>query len=347
MQAIRAVVITDPLLEQLIYTKGVMHLRKQKRIDLAFLPTSVHALPRLSEALGCNLWIKRDDQTGLALGGNKTRKLEYLVADALVQGADTLVTGGMIQSNHCRQTAAAAARYGLRCALLLHADRPVHNDGNVLLDKLFGADIWWADSFATIGQLGEHVRNNGHKPYVIPYGGSNAVGALGYVNAMLEFVEQQKNIAQKITHIIIPSCSRGTQVGLVVGAKIAGFTGSIIGISIDYDKTHKEKYDQEYVDLAYQVAEQLGVTMTFTQDDFDIRYEYAIGYGIVGELEKHAVQFMAQQEGILLDPVYTGRAFGALQSMIHKGEFTRNDGVLFWHTGGASALFAYAKELVK
>lgn len=320
------------------------------RISLAFLPTPLHELPRLTGLLQSpTLVIKRDDQTGLALGGNKTRKLEYLLGDALSQHCDTIVTAGAKQSNHCRQTSAAAARLGLRCELLLQGDKPNTPEGNLLLDLLFGAVVHWKDDKNTpqsLDELADTVRLHGYNPYIIPYGGSNALGALGYINAMLELADQQKNLLRPITHIIVPSCSGATQVGLVIGARLTGFTGKIIGISVDYDITNKEYYQKLHVDLAYATCAKIGVNMAFTCDDFTICYDYAQGYGMVHDSERNAIQLMAQYEGILLDPVYTGRAFGALLNMINKNIFAPTDTILFWHTGGTPALFPYADSLM-
>jgi len=324
---------------------------EQQRIKLAFLPTPIHELPRVTKHLnGPRILIKRDDLTGLALGGNKTRKLEYLFGDALKHDIDTIVTAGAVQSNHCRQTAAAAAQLGLRCELLLNGKPPQALDGSTLLDNVLGANIHWQGHDGgpnTLEELAQRVRAAGHKPYIIPYGGSNAFGTMGYVNAMVEIMQQQEASQQPITHIILASCSGATQAGLVVGAQLANFTGKIIGISVDYDESQKAQYQQDHVDLANATAAKLGLDKQFTSNDFAVEYAYATGYGIVKELERNAIHLLAGLEGILLDPVYSGRAFGALIDMIEKGNFSENDTILFLHTGGAPALFPYASKIVR
>ena len=328
-----------------------MSLEQQPKVKLAFLPTPMQELSRLSNTLkGPRIFIKRDDQTGLALGGNKTRKLEYLLGDALTEDIDTLITAGAIQSNHCRQTAAAAAQMGLRCELLLSGERPKTYEGNVLLDNLLGAQIHWNakdESHTNLEAVAEKSRAAGHKPYIIPYGGSNVFGTLGYVNAMYELMEQQKTLEHRISHIVFASCSGATQAGLVVGAQLAGFSGKVIGISIDYDAAQKSKYQQDLVNLANATVAKLGVNKLYKQEDFEVNYEYATGYGIVGDLERDAIHLLGRKQGILLDPVYSGRAFGAMLDMIKKGFFTENDSILFWHTGGSPALFPYASKLVQ
>ncbi|HEY2810598.1 MAG TPA: D-cysteine desulfhydrase family protein [Rhabdochlamydiaceae bacterium] len=327
-----------------------MLLDQQPRVPLAFLPTPIQELNRLTKKCkGLRLWIKRDDQTGLALGGNKTRKLEYLLGDALQQDIDTLVTGGAVQSNHCRQTAAAAAQMGLRCELLLHGASPSLWEGNVLLNKLLGAHVHFKEdpgAPASLKELGQRVHAAGHKPYVIPYGGHNVFGAMGYVNAMRELMQQQKEKEHPITHIIFASCSGATHIGLQIGARWMRFAGKIMGISIMHTVADSEEFQKELADLATATALKLGMRETFGSEDFLVNYDYATGYGVVGELEKNAVHLLAKEEGILLDPIYSGRAFGGLLYMMEKGYFTSSDTILFWHTGGSPALFPYAGTLV-
>jgi 1-aminocyclopropane-1-carboxylate deaminase/D-cysteine desulfhydrase-like pyridoxal-dependent ACC family enzyme len=204
------------------------------KLNFAHLPTPIEALPRLSEALGGpRLLVKRDDQTGLALGGNKTRKLEFLVAEARDKGAETLITGGALQSNHCRQTAAAAARLGLKCILVLTGDKPKEASGNLLLDQLFGAEIVYVadrtDRDRTLQETFDRATNEGKKPYLIPYGGSNATGALGYVFVMKELIDQ--NVSAD--WIVFATSSGGTHAGLLLGQRVFGFNGKVLGISVD------------------------------------------------------------------------------------------------------------------
>jgi D-cysteine desulfhydrase len=327
-----------------------MHLDKLSRFRLAQLPTPVEALPASTRVLGGpNLLIKRDDQTGLAFGGNKTRKLEFLLGEALAQSADTLVTAGAAQSNHCRQTAAAAAKAGLKCELLLSGKKPASPVGNLLLNELLGATAYWierAQLAAKLGEVPDQLRAQGRNPYVIPVGGSSGVGATGYVLAMQELAAQLRSSGQRVDHIVFGSSSGGTQAGIVLGARITGFEGQLHGVSIDKSEPEHEAYEDEVAQIANECASYIGSDARVMRDDINVIYGYTgEGYGIVGDLEREAIRLMARHEGILLDPVYTGRAFGAFVDLIRGGVFKRGESVLFWHTGGAPALFAYGEEL--
>jgi len=327
-----------------------MHIETLPRFLLAQLPTPIERLERLSRDLGGpELLIKRDDQTGLALGGNKTRKLEFLVGQALEQSADTLVTAGAAQSNHCRQTAAAAAKAGLKCELILAGRKPDLPNGNVLLDELLGAKCHWIERSQfpiKLRELPEQLRAQGRKPYVIGVGGSNGVGATGYVLAMMELTEQLCATQHRVDHIMFASSSGGTQAGVVLGARVAGFGGQLHGLSIDKDDLEHEAYEEEVAQIANECAQYIGSDVRLARQHIKIISGYTgEGYGVVSNLEREAIRLMARREGIILDPVYTGRAFGALLDLIRKGVFKRGEIVLFWHTGGAPALFAYAKEL--
>jgi L-cysteate sulfo-lyase len=329
-----------------------MNLEKLPRLSLAHLPTPVEELPRLSRELaGPRLLVKRDDQTGLATGGNKTRKLEFLIAEALAQEADMVITAGAMQSNHCRQTAAAAARAGLDCALVLGGEPPSVPTGNLLLDILLGAQIHWAGPDRRgerLEQIAHELQAQGRRPYLIPYGGSNEIGATGYVAAMLELHKQlAPDFRASIDHIVVASSSGGTQAGLVVGARAIGFSGQIIGISIDKGEAGDEPYPLHMARLANATAARVGVDAEFSAADFVVNRDYlGEGYGVVGDLEREAVHMVARLEGLLLDPVYTGRAMGGLIDMIRRGVFGPDETVLFWHTGGMLALFAYTHALV-
>ncbi len=329
-----------------------MQIEKLPRFPLTQLPTPVETLSALSRELGGpTLLVKRDDQTGLALGGNKSRKLEFLVGDALAKGCDTLVTMGAAQSNHCRQTAAAAAKAGLQCELILNGTKPEIRNGNLLLNELFGANEHWIERSqraAKLLALADQLRVRGRKPYLIPVGGSNGVGATGYVVAMLELMAQLSASKQPVDHIVFGSSSGGTQAGMVVGARVAGFTGRLQGLSIDKDDPEHEEYEIEVAQIANACAGYIGSDVRLSKDDVKVVYGYmGQGYAVVGDLEREAIRLMARYEGILLDPVYAGRAFGALVDLIRKKVFKPEETVLFWHTGGAPALFAYAKELAQ
>lgn len=318
-----------------------------ERFRLAQLPTPIEKLDRLSKHLGgANIYVKRDDQTGLAFGGNKSRKLEFLVADALAQGCDHLITTGAAQSNHCRQTAAAAARAGLGCSLILRGSRPAQLSGNQLLNQLLGAHLYWCEQTPAGELIHAGMRQQaslGHKPYLIPLGGSNVVGSTGYVLAMEELMEQLDSGRINMDFIIFASSSGCTQAGLVLGAKVYGFRGQILGISVDHPA---ETVKTQVSALATATATHLGLGTISVADLVEVNDDYlGEGYAQIGDPEREAIQMMAQLEGILLDPVYTGRAAAGLIDLIRWGAFPRNQNVLFWHTGGGPALFAYADKL--
>lgn len=308
------------------------------KLSFAHLPTPIEELESLSAQLGGpRIIVKRDDQTGLAFGGNKTRKLEYLLADARKNGADTLITGGAVQSNHCRQTAAAAARNGFACSLVLTGERPAKPSGNNFLDLFLGAEIVWAgdtDREIALEQTFQNIRAEGRKPYLIPYGGSNAIGALGYVYAMQEMLEQ----VEQPQWIVFPSSSGGTQAGLALGGRMFDFRGKILGISID---NPANELSSMVARIADETAQCLGIDERFSPQDILVNDDYlGGGYGIMGEPEVEALSMFARSEGILLDPVYTGRAGAGLIDLIRKEIIQADQTVLFWHTGGTPAIFA-------
>jgi D-cysteine desulfhydrase len=322
-------------------------MKEVSRVRIAHLPTAIEELPRLSELLkGPRILVKRDDQTGLAFGGNKTRKLEFLVAEARAQGARTLISAGAIQSNHCRQTAAAAARFGFDCTLVLTGETPGKGSANFLLDQLFGAQIVIVsdrkDRDRILQETFEEALSTGRRPYLVPYGGSSPTGALGYAFAMKEFVEQ--NIPADT--IVFGTSSGGTHAGLVLGQRLFGYKGKVLGISID----EPEEWLQSHVSvLASRASERLGDRIDFTISDVLASDEYCqAGYGVLTQAEREAVNLFAKYEGLLLDPVYTGRAAAGMIDLIRKGFFQRGETVLFWHTGGQPALFAdrYAQALL-
>ena len=314
------------------------------KLSLGQLPTPVHALEKLSKHFdnGPNIYIKRDDLTGLALGGNKVRKLEYIMQDALKQGCDTIITAGAAQSNHCRQTAAASAQQGLECHLVLGGEEPEISSGNLLLDKLFGAHIHWAGENRKgedIPKIQEALEKKGKNPYQVSYGGSNHFGVCGFVNAMFELEEQLKQ--QSISHIVFGSSSGGTQAGMMIGKALLNQSYELIGINIDKDETFGIPFKDFVLNLANQANDFLETGQQTNVDDLILNDDYVgEGYGVVGQAEEEAIALTAQLEGILLDPVYTGRAMAGLIGMIRKGQLTADDNVLFWHTGGAPALFA-------
>lgn len=318
------------------------------RIPLGFFPTPLTEMPRLSRALGGpRLFVKRDDQTGLATGGNKTRKLEFSVAEALRQGAETLITMGGVQSNHCRQTAAAAARRGLGCVVVLRGHPPAGWNGNLLLDRLLGARVVFSGD-RTREEVAQEVAAQetaaGRRPYLIPVGASNAVGAVGFVAAMEELDGQLKAQKLRVDRIVFASSSFGTQAGLVVGAKAIGFAGEIAAIAID---SSRAELQAGVAAIAAEAIRRLGLSLSVSPDEV-VAYDgyLGAGYAVMGEPEREAIALAATTEGILLDPVYTGRAVAGLIDLIRRGRFGKDETILFWHTGGSAALFAYADQLM-
>lgn len=328
-----------------------MHLARFARIRLAHLPTPLEPLPRLSEELGLDLWIKRDDCTGLAGGGNKTRKLEFLLGAAFEQDADTLVTQGAVQSNHVRQTAAAAAAHGLACEIILEertgskATDYVGN-GNVLLDRLFGANLrtvpGGTDMVAELDKTAAEVRARGGKPYVIPGGGSNPVGALGYVDCAREIVVQADEMDLEVHRIVTATGSAGTHAGLVAGLAVMGADIPVLGIGV---RAPKDRQEANVFKLAEETAALLGqpgrVTREMVVADCDYVGE---GYGLIDQGVIDALTLAARLDGIVLDPVYSGKAMKGLIALARAGQF-KGETVVFLHTGGAQGLFGYQTEI--
>lgn len=327
-----------------------MHISRYPRVSLAHLPTALEAMPRISEALGGpNLWIKRDDCTGLSGGGNKTRKLEFLMADAVEQGADTIITQGATQSNHARQTTAAAAKLGMECHVLLE-DRTGYTDpayqfnGNVLLDQLHGSSISMrpadTDMNAAMEDVAVALRDEGKKPYIIPGGGSNEIGALGYVNCATELMVQANNSNLKIDHVVHATGSSGTQAGLVLGLEALNSGIPVYGVGV---RAPKEKQENMVFSLAERTADFMGMKPGVIQREAVVANSDYVGdgYGLPTDAMKEAVKMLAQYEGILLDPVYSGKGFSGLIDLIRKGHFKKGENVVFLHTGGSASLFGY------
>lgn len=325
-----------------------MKIKELPKEKLGFFPTPIVELKRLTKFLnGPRIFMKRDDLTGLALGGNKTRKLEYLIAEAISQNCDTVITGGAEQSNHCRQTAAAAAACGLKCHLVLGGYEPENYSGNFLLDYLLGAEIHWTGEFRKgekIPEITEKLIQQGHKPYVIPYGGSNPIGASAFVYAMKELKQQQYQFNEKFDYIIFASSSGGTHAGLLIGKEAFEIETELIGIGIDKEETEGEPLEIRISKLANQTADMLEAKINIDPSKIIIKHEYeGGGYGVVGNLETEAIKLTAQYEGIILDPVYTGRTMGGLVDMVRKKIIEPNKNILFWHTGGIPSVFSYSK----
>jgi L-cysteate sulfo-lyase len=326
-----------------------MHLARFGRVSLGHFPTPLEKMENLTKALGGpQLWIKRDDCTGLATGGNKTRKLEFLVADAVAKGADTLVTQGATQSNHVRQTAAAACKLGMKCFALL--ERRVTNQGdnyeqagNVLLDDLLKCEYEFRPEGLDMNAEGQAYANalneKGHKTYFIPGGGSNPIGALGYANAAAELVYQADSIGLKIDKLVHATGSAGTQAGLVAGFHAMNTPIDIVGISV---RANKEKQIDNVHKLACATADLIGTRGELERGLVEAFDEYVgPGYGQPTDEMVDAIALLASQEGIFLDPVYSGKGLAGLIGLIRKGYFKSDENVVFLHTGGSAGLFAY------
>ena len=326
-----------------------MHLARFPRLHFAHLPTPLEPMKRLSEHLGGpNIWIKRDDCTGLAGGGNKTRKLEFLMADAVERGADTVITQGATQSNHARQTAAIATKLGLACHILLEdrtgmEDADYNYNGNVMLDQLFGSPLKkypaGTDMNAAMEQVAAELREAGKKPYIIPGGGSNEIGALGYVNCGLELLTQANDRSLKIDEVIHATGSAGTQAGLVTGLTASNSQIPVLGIGV---RVPKETQETNVFKLCERTADYLGISGSVKREDVRANCDYVgKGYGFPAQSTIEAIQLFAKTEGILLDPVYSGKGAAGMIDLIRNGRFSKDQNIVFLHTGGAQALFGY------
>jgi len=326
---------------------------RAERLPLAHLPTPLEPLERLSRELGGpRIWVKRDDCTGLAGGGNKTRKLEFLLGEALDRSADTVLTAGAVQSNHARQTAASCARLGLRCELFLEEAAPgrgesYRHSGNLLLDRILGAKVrilpGGVSAETAMGKRAETLRREGRRPYTIPIGGSNAVGALGYVECARELSAQADEMGLGIDAVVHASASHGTQAGLAVGLAVAGAEARLLGMSVS-GSSQQARANAERVAAA--TCEHLGSPRRFAELEVDDRF-VGEGYGIPTSEGLAAIRLLARLEGLLLDPVYTGKAMAGLVAMVREGSFGPDENVVFLHTGGWPALFAYEEELLE
>jgi len=326
-----------------------LRLADFSRLRLSHLPTPLEPLERLSEDLGGpSIWVKRDDCTGFGGGGNKTRKLDFLMAAARRQEADTIITAGALQSNHTRLTAAAAAKLGMACHLLLQdiaadTDRDYRGNGNLLLDRLYGAQLHYLPSGSDLDLAAEsllaELRETGRNPYVIPTGGSNALGALGYVDCAFELVEQAKDRDLSIDHVILATGSAGTQAGLLAGLHIQKSTIAVLGICTGRSAEEQQRKVEILCDETLELLEckrALPREVIRTDD----RY-MGQGDGVPTRAMINAVSVAARSEGLLLDPVYTGKAMAGLVDLVRRGKFSSDDNVVFLHTGGSHALFGY------
>lgn len=331
-----------------------MHLARFPRLSLGHFPTPLEPLENLSTLLGGpKIWIKRDDATGLATGGNKTRKLEFLLADALAKNADVIITQGATQSNHVRQTIAGAAKLGLASKVLLEKrvtdfGEDYQRSGNILLDELLGGEIvahlpGGTDMQKAMEEYAEQLREQGHRPYVIPGGGSNAIGALGYVACAEELLFQSSQLRLRIDHVVHATGSTGTQAGLVAGFTATNSHVPVLGISV---RAPKAKQEENVWNLASRTRELLGVAGDLPREAVAANSDYVgDGYGLPTEGMLEALTLFARHEGILLDPVYSGKGAAGLIDLIRKGYFTHDENVVFIHTGGSAGLFGYRQVL--
>jgi D-cysteine desulfhydrase family pyridoxal phosphate-dependent enzyme len=311
------------------------------RLSLGVYPTPFYKLENISARYGKNIWIKRDDLCGVALGGNKVRKLEYLLADAKAQGCDTVFTTGGAQSNHAMLTAACAARLGMKCILILKQRGVTDRKGNLILDEIYGADVRFMDTdsyddiYAEMHRVADELAKEGHKSYFIPCGGSNALGALGYMNCVREFTEQAEAAGIKIGHIVSATGSGGTTAGLLLGARVYQPGVKVTGMGVDDDP-----FEEIVPALAAQSAAMLEGEPVRSEDDFEMVYHLGDGYAIPNPEDTPYIEELARLEGILLDPVYTGKAWSGMLKLLKNGYFDGQDNIVFVHTGGAAALFA-------
>ncbi len=325
-------------------------LEEHPRLALGTFPTPLLPAPALFGFQGPEVFIKRDDLTGLAVGGNKARKLEFLVGDALEQGADTLVTGGAAQSNHCLQTAAAATRAGMECHLALAGEKPEELTGNLLLDTLLGANLHFCGEQRkgeSLGALGDELTKAGRTPYLIPYGGSNPVGALGFVVAGLEIAAQLEVLPRRLTHLFIATSSAGTQAGLLAAKALFDLPYEVWGVGVDREDFSDNALHDRIEDLARRTVELLAPGQAVVLPRIRLLGDYlGKGYGVLGDEEREAIGFAARKLGFFVDPVYTGRAFFGLMSSVRRNLFSPEERIVFWHTGGIPAIFHYGTDLL-
>ena len=317
------------------------NLHDLPRVRLGVFPTPFYRLDRLSEQYGRGIWIKRDDLCGVALGGSKVRKLEFVLAEALDQGCDTVFTTGGAQSNHAALTAACAAKLGMKCILLLKRRGVTEHRGNLVLDDIFGAEVRMLDTdsyddvYAEMHRMGEALEQAGHKCCYIPVGGSTALGALGYASCVREFTVQALAAGIRLGHVVSATGSGGTTAGLLLGTRLFMPGAKVTGVAVDTDP-----FQDIVPRLAEEAAALLERPLQREKNDFEMVDHVGPGYAVPNPEDTPYIEELARTEGILLDPVYTGKAFAAMMQMLRQGEFDGEDDLLFLHTGGAAALFA-------
>ena len=333
-----------------------MQLSKYPRVKLIHSPTPLEHLENLTRKLGGpEIYIKRDDCTGLAFGGNKSRKLEFLIGDALDKNADVVITAGAVQSNHCRQTAAAATKFGLECIIVARPSWSKDYNGNIFLDELLGAELVLIEEDGealdkggrlsmedTIDNLMQDLKNKGKNPYFIPVGGSNHIGSLGYISMTMEMISQANDMGIEIGSMVAASGSGGTQTGMILGADVEKSGIDAVGMGISSDAS---VVIPKLKDLCNETSEYYDLGLSYEDDDIIFNDNYiGEGYGIPSEEMIEAVKLLARTEGIILDPVYSGKAFAGMIDLVKKGHFDESKALVFIHTGGTPALFVYSNS---
>lgn len=329
----------------------MLDISRFPRCSPVICPTPLEEMPRLRKALACKprLFVKRDDTTTVGLGGNKNRKLNFVMADALAQGADVIITTAGVQSNHCRQTLAWSRRLGMDCHLVLTGDEPKVRQGNLLIFTIMAADLHFigenGDPEGVMEQIAEQERRRGRKPYLVPIGASVPLGALGYVESVLEVAKQAGEAGVEFGHAFLPTGSAGTQAGAEVGAREAYPVMRIHGVSVSRDAAGQKA---KVADLVNQTYAFLGIAKAVDAGDVIVYDEYYGGtYGVATQAGIEAIKLVGRTEGLLLDPVYTGKAMSGMIDLLKKGALDDAGAVLFFHTGGSPALFAQAEHFQK
>ena len=316
-------------------------MKELHRYAFGVYPTPFYKLETISARYGKNIYTKRDDMCGVALGGNKVRKLEYLLAEAKESGCDVVFTTGGPQSNHAMLTAACAARLGMRCILLLTNHGVTDRVGNLVLDELFGAEVEFVDTddfdviYARMRERGAELEKDGHKCCYIPLGGSTALGSVGYVRAAEELAAQAAAAGIRVDHVVCTTGSGGTTAGLALGTQLYLPGAKLTGIGVS-----EEDFAPLVARLAGETAELLDAPQPFDSSVFSIQYHFGAGYAIANAEDSPYIRELAHSEGILLDPVYTGKAWSKMLMLLREGYFGDAENIVFIHTGGAAALFA-------
>jgi D-cysteine desulfhydrase family pyridoxal phosphate-dependent enzyme len=326
-------------------------IHEQKRVRFDGFPTPLQKMPNLSKELGGpSLFVKRDDMTDLAFGGNKARKLEFVFGDAVDKGADVVVAAGVVQSNCVCMVAAAARKLGMKPVLILQGREPEEVDGNLLLDKLLSVEIRYADTLSwdvtgKLADVADEFRGQGYKPYIIPVGATTPLCVLGYAIAMEELVNQFEEVRERLDYVVFACGTGGTQAGLILGKKLLDVDAEILGVTVFADKVAASK---QIATLVNGAAELLEADLSVSDEEVTVFDEYIKeGYGVLNEPVTDALKLTAETEGIFLDPVYTGKAMAALIDLTKKDYFRNEDNVAFLHTGGLPALFPHRNKLGK